>query len=276
LKPVFEGKKIMAVSATEPVGVTEALAWQARAKLDPETNEWVIDAHKIFTTGAGEADIYVVNAWVSEPGTPGKGPSAFIVPAETPGVAAGHIEHKLGWNGSSTGAMNYECRVPFENMIGEEGVMAGPEAGAWEPLVFGPMCLGAAEGAYERALAYVKQRTRGEGTLYTNLQVVRHSLAKMWLAIEQFRSYVFDALDREDRHLFNVPQAMGTKVLGAELMQFVGKEATMICGGQGVITENAIEMVYRDGLVNGIGGGSTYTFLDAISMMATGDPMPPQ
>jgi acyl-CoA dehydrogenase len=141
----------------------------------------------------------------------------------------------------------------------------------WEPLVFGPMCLGAAEGAYERALAYVKQRTRGEGTLYTNLQVVRHSLARMWTAIEQFRSFVYDTLEREDRHEFNAPYAMTSKILGAELMQFVGKEATMICGGQGVVTENCLEQVYRDGLVNAIGGGSSYTFLDAVAMMATGD-----
>jgi len=272
LKPVFEGKKVMAVSATEPVGVTEAFAWSARAKLDPATNEWVIDAHKIFTTGAGEADIYVVSAWTTEPDpTVPKGPSAFIVPAETPGVYAGHIENKLGWNGSSTGAMNYECRVPFENLIGKEGDMGSPEAMNWEPLVFGPMSLGAAEGAYERALAYVKQRTRGEGTLYTNLQVVRHSLARMWTAIEQFRSFTFDVLAREDRHEFNAPYAMTSKILGADLMQYVGKEATMICGGQGVINENAIEMVYRDGLVNAIGGGSSYTFLDAVAMMATGD-----
>jgi alkylation response protein AidB-like acyl-CoA dehydrogenase len=142
---------------------------------------------------------------------------------------------------------------------------------SWEPLVFGPMCLGAAEGAYERALAYVKQRKRGEGTLYTNLQVVRHSLARMWAAIEQFRSFVFDTLDREDRHIFNGAHAMTTKILGAELMEFVGKEAVMICGGQGVIQENRLEMVYRDGLVNGIGGGSIYTFLDAVAAMVTGD-----
>jgi alkylation response protein AidB-like acyl-CoA dehydrogenase len=68
---------------------------------------------------------------------------------------------------------------------------------------------------------------------------------------------------------------MGAKVLGAELMQYVGKEAVMICGGQGLIAENDIEMVYRDGLVNAIGGGSNYTFLDAIAMMVAGDPPPP-
>lgn len=272
LKPVFEGKKLMAVSATEPVGVTEAFAWSARAKLDPETNEWVIDAHKIFTTGAGEADIYIVNAWTQEPDpTKPFGPSAFIVPADTPGCYAGHIENKLGWNGSSTGAMNYECRVPFENLIGKEGDMGSPVAMNWEPLVFGPMSLGAAEGAYERALAYVKQRTRGGGTLYTNLQVVRHTLANMWMKIEQYRSFVYDVLAREDRGEFNAPQAMTAKILGAELMQYVGKEATMICGGQGVIVENRLEQVYRDGLVNAIGGGSSYTFLDAVSMMVTGD-----
>jgi butyryl-CoA dehydrogenase len=142
-------------------------------------------------------------------------------------------------------------------------------------MVFGPMSLGAAEGVYERALAYVKQRKRDGGTLYTNNQVVRHSLARMWLAIENFRGYVYSSLDLVDKGAFTVPQGMGAKVLGAELMQFVGKEAVMICGGQGVIVENAFEQVYRDGLVNAIGGGSNYTFLDVIAMIATGDPPPP-
>jgi alkylation response protein AidB-like acyl-CoA dehydrogenase len=282
LRPVFEGKKVMAVSATEPVGVMTWYDWQSKAKFDEATNEWVLDAHKIFTTGAGEADIYVVSVLTEEPDLrTGRGTSSFVLSADTPGVRAGHIEHKTGWNGSSTGAMNYECRLPADALIGEAGVgMAPPPPGVIDPggqeaMVFGPMSLGAAEGAYEKALAYVKQRKRDGGTLYSNYQDVRFRLAKMWLAIEQFRGYVYSSLDLVDKGAFTVPQGMGAKVLGAELMQYVGKEAAMICGGQGIITENGIEQVYRDGLVNAIGGGSNYTFLDAIAMMVTGDGPPP-
>jgi butyryl-CoA dehydrogenase len=283
LRPVFEGKKVMAVSATEPIGVAQWYDWQSRAKFDSETNEWVIDAHKIFTTGAGEADIYVVSALTEEPDLKtGRGSSSFVLSADTPGVAAGHIENKLGWNGSSTGAMNYECRVPADALIGQAGLgMGSPlppgevDPGGQEAMVFGPMSLGAAEGAYERVLAYVKQRKRDGGTLYSNYQDVRFRLARMWLAIENFRAYVYSSLEQVDKGAFTVPLGMGAKVLGADLMQFVGREAVMIAGGQGVIQENALEMVYRDGLVNAIGGGSNYTFLDAIAMMVTGDPPPP-
>ncbi|MDR3360847.1 MAG: acyl-CoA dehydrogenase family protein [Bifidobacteriaceae bacterium] len=282
LKPVFAGKKVMAVSATEPVGVAQWYDWQSRAKFDEATQEWVVDAHKIFTTGAGEADIYVINVLTEDPDLKtGRGTSTFVLSADTPGVGAGHIENKLGWNGSSTGAMNYECRLPADALVGEAGAgMTMPPPGVIDPggqeaMVFGPMSLGAAEGVYERALSYVKQRKRDGGTLYSNFQAVRYSLARMWLAIEQFRGYVYASLDLVDRGAFTVPQGMGAKVMGAELMQFVGKEAVMIAGGQGVIQENAFELVYRDGLVNAIGGGSNYTFLDAISQIVTGDGPPP-
>ncbi|MDR1118591.1 MAG: acyl-CoA dehydrogenase family protein, partial [Bifidobacteriaceae bacterium] len=94
IKPVFEGKKIMAVSHTEPVGITQVPRFQSRARFDAETNEWVISAHKIFTTGAGEADIYVVDALTSDfDFKTGKGLSQFVVSADTPGVSAGHLEN---------------------------------------------------------------------------------------------------------------------------------------------------------------------------------------
>jgi butyryl-CoA dehydrogenase len=273
IKPVFEGKKVMAVSHTEPVGIMQVHRFQSRARFDEATNEWVINAAKIFTTGAGEADIYVVDALTQDfdPKT-GKGLDQFVVSADTPGVRAGHIENKLGWNGSSTGAMYYDCRVPADQRISGEGA---EQAGPWEALTFGPMSLGAAEGAYEKALAYVKERKQDDGTLYSNHQVIRHSLGRMWLAIENFRDYVYSTLEQYDRGAFIGPRAFGMKILGAELMQYVGKEAVMICGGQGVVNENGLELVYRDGLVNAIGGGSNYTFLDILSMMVTSPPPPP-
>lgn len=275
LKPVFSGEKVMAVSNTEPVGAIQFDEFQSRAVFDKETNEWVINAAKVFTTGAGQADIYVVHALTSDfdPETR-KGVSIFVVPADTPGVRVGHIENKLGWNGSSTGSMYYEdVRVPAENLIGEEGMGATylDEMSAREVMCFGPMCLGASEGAYEKALAYVKQRHQGGSTLYLSHQVVRHTLGKMWLAIEALRGYVYTNLDLKDQGGFTVAQCMGQKYIGAEVMQYVGKEAVMICGGQGVVLENGIEVCYRDGLVNAIGGASNYTLLDPISWIVTAD-----
>ena len=275
LKPVFTGEKIMAVSNTEPCGAIQYGEFQSRAYFDEDTNEWVINASKIFTTGAGQADIYVVHALTSDfdPETR-KGLSIFVVPADTPGVRPGHIENKLGWNGSSTGSMYYdEVRVPAENLIGEEGMGAIylDEMSAREVMCFGPMCLGACEGAFEKALAYVKQRNQDGTTLYLGHETVRHTLAKMWLAIETLRGYVYTNLDLKDQGGFTVAECMGQKVIGSEIMQYVGKNAVMICGGQGIVVENGIESTYRDGLVNAIGGASTYTLLDPISLIVTSD-----
>lgn len=273
LKPVFSGEKVMAVSNTEPCGAIQYDEFQSRAYFDEVTNEWVINASKIFTTGAGQADVYVVHALTSDFDVETKkGLSIFVVPADTPGVRSGHIENKLGWNGSSTGCMYYDdVRVPAENLIGEEGMGAIylDEMSARETMCFGPMCLGACEGAYEKALAYVKQRKQGGDTLYMTHQAVRNSLGKMWLAIEALRGYVYTNLDLKDQGGFTVPQCMGQKVIGAEIMQYVGKEAVMICGGQGIVKENGIEACYRDGLVNAIGGASTYSLIDGISWMVT-------
>lgn len=273
LKPVFSGEKIMAVSNTEPCGAIQYGEFQSRARFDEATNEWVINASKIFTTGAGQADIYVVHALTSDfdPETR-KGLSIFVVPADTPGVRAGHIENKLGWNGSSTGCMYYdEVRVPAENLIGEEGMGAIylDEMSARETMCFGPMCLGASEGAYQKALDYVKQRKQDGNTLYLSHQVVRHTLAKMWIAIEQLRGYVYLNLDLKDKGGFTVPQCMALKYAGSEVQQYVGKEAVMLCGGQGLVKENGIEACYRNGLVNAIGGASSYTLLDPIAWMVT-------
>ena len=275
LKPVFTGEKVMAVSNTEPCGAIQYGEFQSRAYFDEATNEWVINASKIFTTGAGQADTYVVHALTSDfdPETR-KGLSIFVVPAETPGVRAGHIENKLGWNGSSTGCMYYEdVRVPAENLIGEEGMGAIylDEMSARETMCFGPMALGACEGVFQKTVDYVKQRKQDGSTLYLSHQTVRHTLAKMWVAIEALRGYVYTNLEVKDSGAFSVPQCMAQKVLGAEIQQYVGKEAVMLCGGQGLVKENGIEMCYRNGLVNAIGGASTYTLLDPISWMVTAD-----
>lgn len=273
LKPVFAGEKVMAVSNTEPAGAIQYGEFQSRAHFDAETNEWVINASKIFTTGAGQADIYVVHALTSDydPETQ-KGLSIFVVPANTPGVRAGHIENKLGWNGSSTGCMYYDdVRVPAENLIGEEGMGAIylNEMSERETMCFGPMALGACEGAYEKALNYVKQRKQDGNTLYLSHQAVRQSLGKMWLAIEALRGYVYTNLDLKDKGEFVLPRCFGQKILGAEIQQYVGKEAVMLCGGQGVVMENGIESCYRNGLVNAIGGASTYAILDPVSWIVT-------
>ncbi|MGG0717025.1 acyl-CoA dehydrogenase family protein [Robertmurraya massiliosenegalensis] len=269
LKPNFDGEKILAVSMTEPVGGFNYPEWQSRAVQDGD--EWVLNAAKIFTTGAGQADYYIVGCMTSDfdPAT-NTGLSVFVVPANTPGVEVGHIENKLGWHGSSSGSMYYRnVRVPKENLIGEVN-MGANFVNAMAPLecmLNGPMNLGAAEAAYEKVKTYTKERNQLGKSLYDTHQVIRHKLAKMYMEIESLRSFTYSTVAMQDEEQFCLPQQFALKIKGAEVLQYVANEAIQMHGGNGVVVENGVESCYRDAKVNAIGGGSNDTLLDMVTTM---------
>lgn len=116
LKPICRGEFIMATSQCEPAGQTRLNDHKSHFEIDPDTNEIVLNASKIFTTNAGEAEWYLVCAKAPE-GMGGKF-GYILVHKDTPGVICAHVEHKIGWNGSSTGSMIYNnVRVPMDNLM---------------------------------------------------------------------------------------------------------------------------------------------------------------
>lgn len=270
LQPNFEGKEILAISMTEPTGAFNYADFQSRAELDGE--EWVLNASKIFTTGAGQADTYIVGCMTSDSFDPATntGISLFAVPANTPGVEVGHIENKLGWNGSSTGSMYYKnVRVPKGNLIGEvgKGTQYIDAMAVLECMCNGPMGLGAAEAVFEKTRKYTKERMQMGKSLFDSHQVTRHKLAQMHLEIESLRSFTYSILDKQDNKVFCVPLQFGLKVKAAQVLEYVASEAIALHGGNGVVIENGVESYYRDAKVNAIGGGASYTLTDVVAGM---------
>lgn len=269
LQPNFEGKTILAVSMTEPAGAFNYVDFQSRAVLDGD--EWVINASKIFTTGAGQADTYIVGCMTSDSFDPAAntGISLFVVPADTPGVEVGHIENKLGWNGSSTGGMYYRnVRVPKENMIGElgKGTQYIDAMAVLECMLNGPMALGAAESCFEKTKKYTKERMQQGKSLFETHQVTRHKLAKMFIEIESLRAFTYSVCAMQDNNVFCVPLQFGLKVKAAQVLEYIGSEAIALHGGNGVVIENGIESYYRDAKVNSIGGGASNILTDVVTL----------
>ncbi len=269
LKPCFAGDYNLAIAITEPVGIFNFCDFQTRAVLDGD--EWVINGGKIFTSSAGQADYYVLATLTADfDPAAGTGLTYFVVPGTASGFEVGHIENKLGWHGSKTGQTYYKnIRLPKEYQIGEigQGYPVTLKWAAFECLGFGSMCLGSAETAYEAAAKYTKQRMQMGKSLFETHQVVRNTLAKMYMEIEALRCLTYGTWAMVDQGIDCMAQMYAVKVKAAQIQEYVTSEAIVLLGGNGVVNENDVERHFRDAKVNAVGGGSVGTLTDVISVM---------
>ena len=257
IKSIAEGKFVMATSQCEPAGQTRLHDHKTRFTVDPETNEIVLNGGKIFTTNAGAAEYYLVCAKTPDPEQFGGEFGFILVHKDTPGLTVGHIEHKVGWNGSSTGQMFYNnIRVPMENLLlvmdlDEETTYYG--AGTIGALMAAG-ALGSAEGVYEKTLANARSRMHGDTSIFDSYQAMRHTLAELKMDIELLRGLVYgtlEALDKGDPDAIQLSWI--AKVKAARIFEHVASECIVLNGGNGVIRENGIERYFRDAKVNSIG-----------------------
>ena len=257
LEPICRGDFIMATSQCEPAGQTRLMDHKTHFDVDPETNEIVINGGKIFTTNAGEAEYYLVCAKTPDPEAFGGHFGYILVHKDTPGLTVGHIEHKIGWNGSSTGQMFYNnVRVPMENLLlvmdnDEETTYYG--AGTIGVLMAVSM-LGAMEGVYQKTLENARSRMHGDKSVFDSYQAMRHTFAELKMDIELFRGFVYSTLQNLDQGDPDaIEQCWVAKVKGARIFEHVASECIVLNGGNGVIRENGIERYLRDAKVCAIG-----------------------
>ena len=257
LEPICRGDFVMATSQCEPAGQTRLMDHKTHFTVDPETNEVVINGSKIFTTNAGEAEYYLVCAKAPDPEQFGGHFGYILVHKDTPGLTVGHIEHKIGWNGSSTGQMFYNnVRVPMENLLlvmdnDEETTYYG---GGTIGVLMAASMLGAMEGVYEKTLENARTRMHGDTSIFDSYQAMRHSLAEIKMDIEVFRGFVFSTLENLDRGDPDaIQQCWISKVKGARMFEHIASECIVLNGGNGVIRENGIERYLRDAKVCSIG-----------------------
>lgn len=269
LAPAATGEIILACGSTEGAGGSNQAEFTTRAVLDGD--EWVLNGNKVLISNIGAADVYIVLALTSDLDPVTKsGMSCFIIEAGTPGFNVGQAEHKLGWHGSATGSISFKnCRIPKENLLGPMGgcLPAMFVSATAEFLSCGPVSLGIAEGAYEMALQYSLERVQCGQSLFDRFQVTRHKLTRMWGEIESLRALVYSTYALRDGGSMELARGRFLKCKGAEVSEYVAREAIQLIGGVGTVVDTGVERFWRDAKVMAIGGASVEALIDQISMM---------
>ena len=238
--PPLASEWISTYALTEPETGSDAASIKTRAVRD--SDEYVINGTKQFITSAPFAHLFVVFA-VTDPDKKHRGISAFLVEKGTPGFSVGREEDKLGIRAASTCGLVFEdCRVPVANRLGEEGegfkvAMASLDAGR---VGIAAQALGIAQGAYEAALAYAKER-RQFGQSIAEFQGIQWMLADMATRIEAARLLTYQAALAKDKakktgQRYSKEAAMA-KLFASETAVWVTNKAVQIHGGYGYIKE---------------------------------------
>jgi len=236
---------------TEPGAGSDAASITTRAR--KVGREYVLDGAKAFISGAGSTDALIVMARTGEAGP--KGISAFLVPADSPGIGYGKKERKMGWNSQPTAAITFDAvRVPAENLLGREGegfsiAMKGLDGGR---INIAACSVGAAQGALRAALAYVQER-RQFGRHLADFQSVQFKLADMATELLAARQMVRLAASRLDREAPDATQHCAmAKRFATDLGFSICNEALQLHGGYGYIREYPLERYLRDARVHQI------------------------
>jgi alkylation response protein AidB-like acyl-CoA dehydrogenase len=261
LRPMAAGDVIGAYGLTEPGAGSDAGGTRTTARREetPDGDSWVIDGGKRFITNAGHAGTYVVTA---RTGTTPKGNaeiSAFILPAETPGFSIGRFEDKMGLHASATGELIFDgCRVPANNLLGPQGdgfrmflkVLDGGR------ISIAAMALGIAQGAYEAAAAYAKEREQFGRPIGT-FEGVAFMVADMATELEAARALVYRAAWLKDQHRDYTVAGAQAKLFASEVSSRVTNAAIQVHGGYGYVEEYKVERYLRDAKLTEIGEGTS-------------------
>ncbi len=222
-----------------------------------EGDEFVINGGKIFITNGGYLGTGVLFA-SHDRSLKHKGISAFIVDLKSPGVTILKNENKMGIRGSYTTAFAFDnLRVPVENLLGQEGkgfnvamdTLNGGRIG------IASQALGIAEGAFERALAYSKERRQFDQSI-SEFQAIQFKLADMYSRIETSKLMIYKAAWLKDNKKNYTMESAMCKMLASEAATYVTKEAMQIFGGYGFICDYEIERMYRDAKITEIYEGT--------------------
>lgn len=268
LRPMAEGKKIGAYCLTEPGSGSDAGGMTTNARL--EGDEYVLNGSKIFITNGGEAEIYIVFA-VTDPSSKHKGTSAFIVESSFPGFKVGKREKKMGIRSSPTTEIIFDnCRVPKENLLGEEGegfiiamkTLDGGRNG------IAAQAVGIAQGALDAAVGYAKERVQFGKPIVAN-QGVSFKLADMATAIEASRLLTYQAAWLESNNLPYGKESAMAKLMAGDTAMSVTTDAVQIFGGYGYTKEYPVERYMRDAKITQIYEGTQEIQRLVISRMIT-------
>jgi short-chain 2-methylacyl-CoA dehydrogenase len=253
LPGLASGKKLAAFGLTEPGAGSDAGATRTRAEL--RDGSWVINGSKIFITNAGTD----ISACVTITALTGDGEvSNLIVPNGASGYQISAPMRKLGWRASDTRELSFrDCTVPEENLLGQRGrgfhqfleILDGGR------ISVAAMGVGLAQGAYDLAYAYAKEREQF-GRAIADFQAVQFKLADMATEIEAGRALTYKAAWLKDQDRPFAKEAAMAKLYTGELSHRVANWALQIHGGYGYMEEFAVSRLYRDQKILEIGEGT--------------------
>lgn len=245
IQPFTEEPRLAAFCLTEPNAGSDVAGMESRATLDG--NQYVINGRKHWITNGSVADQYTVFV-KTDPSERHRGISAFVVPADTPGISHGKKEEKMGQRASDTREIIFEdVRVPIENRLGEEGqgwMIAMKTLDKARPGV-AALGLGVARAALSAALAYSQERQQF-GQPIANFQMIQKMLADMAVGIETARLMVWKAAWLIDNGLDNNYESAIAKAYATDVAMQVTTDAVQIFGGYGYSREYPVEKYMRD------------------------------
>jgi alkylation response protein AidB-like acyl-CoA dehydrogenase len=250
------GQSLGAWGLTEPGSGSDAGG--ARCSAVRKSDKWVLNGTKTFITNGSYGDVYVVVA-VTDKAAHTHGLSAFIVEKGTKGFRPGKKENKLGLRASDTSELIFEdCEIPAENLLGHEGegfvdAMRVLDGGR---ISIASLGLGMAQGAYECALKYSKQRKQF-GKAISEFQAIQWKLADMATEIDAARLLTLRAAWLKDNHMKTTLESSMAKLYTSEVAVRVANEAVQIHGGYGFIKDYPAEKFYRDVKLCTIGEGTS-------------------
>ena len=241
---------------TEPQAGSDAGALQCRAERDGDT--WVLNGTKQFITTGKHAQLAIVFA-VTDNSAGKKGISCFLVPTDTPGYIVSRIEEKMGQHCSDTATIVFEnCRIPAENILGEEGqgykiALSNLESGR---IGIAAQSVGMARAALDSAIEYANER-KAFGVELVQHQAVAFRLADMATQIEAARQLVLHAASLKDVGQPCLKEASMAKLFASTMAERVCSDAIQIYGGYGYVNDFPVGRIYRDVRVSQIYEGAS-------------------
>ena len=262
LVPLARGEKLGCWSLTEPEAGSDAGG--TRTVATKQDGCWVVNGAKTFTTNGHYADVCVAMA-VTDRAKDHHGISAFIIEKGTPGFRPGKKENKLGLRASDTSEVIFnDCRVPAENLLGRqgEGFVNSLQILDGGRISIAALGLGMAQGAFEAATKYAKQRKQF-GKPIGEFQAIQFKLADMAVEIEAARLLTYQAASLADRAAADngatrfTKESSIAKLFAGETAVRVANEAVQVFGGYGFIKDYPAEKFYRDVKLCTIGEGTS-------------------
>ena len=245
LRPLAQGQMLGAFCLTEPHVGSDASALRTTAVRDGDS--YVLNGVKQFITSGQNGDVAIVIA-VTDKAAGKRGMSAFIVPTSSPGWQVARLEDKLGQHSSDTAQINLEnCRIPAENLIGQEGegykiALSALEGGR---IGIAAQSVGMARSALDVAIDYAKQR-ESFGKAIIDHQAVGFRLADCATQLEAARQLIWHAASLRDAGQPCLKEAAMAKLFASEVAEKVCSAAIQTLGGYGVVNDFPLERIYRD------------------------------